>query len=254
MFFSARDSISNFLSKTTWLLNLSFCSLFDHGRKSANSVVFICLSFYGSVSLGETPTQEVKHLVIGKNTSQSAFHINSLDSNLSKAVALQESGEHEAAVLAFQKVWEIDRIHNGLYNDSQISIIENIIFSSMELANWDSVNEQFEYLEHLYKRIYDTGNPKLDLGLQKVSSWHVNALNEDLDGQRLMHLRKVHKLFKKRLDIARSTLNAEDQFLRYLKENIALSQRELYLYSDAGREMSYAQTLPSGASLLVKLD
>lgn len=254
MFFSARDSISNFFSKTTWLLNLSFCSLFNHGRKSANSVVIICLSFYGSVSLGETPNQEVKHLVIGKNTRQSAFQINSLDSSLSEAVALQESGEHEAAILAFQKVWEIDRIQNGLYSESQVSIIERIIFSSMELASWDSVNEQFEYLEHLYKRVYDTGNPKLDLGLQKVSSWHVNALNEDLDGQRLMHLRKVHKLFKKRLDIARSTLNAEDQFLQYLKENIALSRRELYLYSDEGREMFYAQTLPSGASLLVKLD
>ena len=91
MFFSARDSISNFFSKTTWLLNLSFCSLFDYGRKRANSVVIICLSFYCSVSLGETPTQEVKHLVLGKNASQSAFHTNSLDSNLSKAVALQES-------------------------------------------------------------------------------------------------------------------------------------------------------------------
>ena len=169
MFFSARDSISNFFSKTTWLLNLPVCSLVDHGLKSALSVVVICLSFYGSVSLGETPTQEVKHLVLGKNASQSAFHTNSLDSNLSKAVALQESGEHEAAILAFQKAWEIDRIHNGLYNESQVSIIENIIFSSMKLANWDSVNEQFEYLEHLYKRIYDTGNPKLDLGLQKIS-------------------------------------------------------------------------------------
>ena len=134
MFFSARDSISNFFSKTTWLLNLSFCSLFDHGRKSANGVVIVCLSFYGSVLLGETPTQEVKHLVIGKNTSQSVFHINSLDSNLSKAVVLQESGDHEAAVLAFQKVWEIDRIQNGLYSESQVSIIENIIFSSTELA------------------------------------------------------------------------------------------------------------------------
>ena len=94
------------------------------------------------------------------------------------------------------------------------------------------MNEQFEYLEYLYKRIYDTGNPKLDLGLQKVSSWHVNALNEDLDGQRLMHLRKVRKLFKKRLDIARSTLKAEDQFLQYLKENIALS----------GESFTYIQT------------
>ena len=66
MFFSARDLISNFFSKTTRLLNLPVCSLFDHGRKSALSVVIICLSFYGSVSLGESPTQEAKHLVIGK--------------------------------------------------------------------------------------------------------------------------------------------------------------------------------------------
>ena len=254
MFFSARDSISNFFSKTTLLLNWPLCSLFDHGRKSANSVVIICLSFYGSVSLGETPAQDVKHLVVGKNTSQSAFNMNSLDSNLSKALALQESGKHEAAVLAFQKVWEVDRIQNGLYSESQVSIIENIIFSFMELANWDSVNKQFEYLEHLYKRIYDTGNPKLDLGLQQISSWHVNALNENLDGQRLMHLRKVHKLFKKRLDIAKLALNAEAQFLQYLRDNIALSQRALYLYSDAGREMAYAQTLSSGASFLVKLN
>ena len=224
------------------------------GGKFGNFGVFICLSFYGSVSFGETPTQDFKHLVVGKNTSQSAFQMNSLDSNLSRALALQESGKHEAAVLAFQRVWEIDRIQNGLYSESQISIIENIIFSFMELANWDSVNEQFEYLEHLYKRIYDTGNPKLELGLQKISSWHVNALNEDLDGQRLMHLRKVHKLFKKRLDIATLALNAEDQRLQYLRDNIALSQRALYLYSDAGREMAYAQTLSSGASLLVKLN
>tara|TARA_Y100001933_G_C18882931_1_gene514841 strand:- start:268 stop:1032 length:765 start_codon:yes stop_codon:yes gene_type:complete len=254
MFFSARDSISNFFSKTTWLFNLPLWKLFDHERKSANSVVIICLSFYGSVSFGETPSQEVKHLVTGKNTSQSAFHINSLDYDLSKAVALQESGEHEAAALAFKKVWEIDRIQNGLYSESQVSIIENIIFSSMKLANWDSVNQQFEYLEHLYKRIYDTGNPKLEIGLQKISSWHISALNENLDGHRLMHLRKARGLFKMRLDIAKSTLDAQDPLLKYLKENIALSQRELYLYSDVGREMAYAQTLQSGASLLVKIE
>jgi len=254
MYFSARDSISNFFSKTTWLLNLPLCLLFNHGRKNVNRAVISCLSFYVSVSVGETPTTEVKHLVMGKNTSQSVFHINSLDSSLSKAVALQESGEHEAAVLAFQKVWEIDRIRNGLYSESQVSIIEKIIFSSMELANWDSVNQQFEYLEHLYKRIYDTGNPKLDSGLKKISSWHISALNEDLGGHRLMHLRKAHRLLKMRLDIAKLTLDAQDPLLQYLIENIALSQRELYLYSDVGREMAYAQTLPSGASLMVKID
>ena len=66
MFFQCEIRLVISFSKTTWLLNLSFCSLFDHGRKSANNVVFICLSFYGSVSLGETPTQEVKHLVVAK--------------------------------------------------------------------------------------------------------------------------------------------------------------------------------------------
>ena len=254
MFFSTRHLISNLFSKTIWLFNMPFCMFFDQGRKRGIYAVIICWSFYSSVALGETPTQEVKHQGIENYVSQSSYYTNSVDSYLAKAAVLQESGEHEAAVLVFKNAWEIDRIENGLYSESQVAIIENIIFSSMELAKWDSVNEQFDYLEHLYKRLYDAEDPKLDSGLQKISSWHISALNEDLGGHRLMHLRKAHRLLKMRLDIAKMTLDAQDPLLQYLMENIALSQRELYLYSDVGREMAYAQTLPSGASLMVKID
>jgi len=254
MFFSTRHLINHFFSRTIWLLDLLFCLLFDQGLKRGNYAVIICLIFYSSLSLGETITEEVKHQVIESNESKSSYYTDSLDSYLAKAAALQESEEHEAAVLVFKNAWEIDRIQSGLYSESQIPIIENIIFSSIELDKWDSVNKQFDYLEHLYRKLYDAKDPRLDSGLQKILSWHISILNQDIGGHRLRHLRKAHRLFKSRLDIARLTLDSQDPLLQYLKENIALSQRELYLYSDVGREMVYAQTLPSGASLLVKMD
>ena len=67
-----------------------------------------------------------------------------------------------------------------------------------------------------------------------------------------MHLRKAHNIFRVRLDIARSTLEPGDPMLEYLSENIALSKRQLYLYSDIDREIAYA--LPSGQGLVVNVD
>ena len=132
----------------------------------------------------------------------SPFREGQLDSYVTQGINLREAGQHDMSLVAFQKAWEIDRIQNGLYSESQVSIIDNIISSYVELEKWDSVNEQFEYLEHLYGRIYEIDNPKFELGLKKISSWHVNALNENLAGRRVMHLRKVHHIFKARLNIA----------------------------------------------------
>ena len=182
------------------------------------------------------------------------FDAKQFDSHGTQGVSSQESEQYDTALFAFQKAWEMDRVKNGLYSASQVPIIENIISNYVELEKWDAVNEQFEYLEHLYGRIYQVGDPKFELGLQKISSWHVTALNENLDGRRLMHLRKVYNLFKTRLNIARSTLNPEDPIFEYLSENIALSKRQLHLYSGMGGEIAYAQLLPSRQGFTVSLD
>ena len=106
----------------------------------------------------------------------------------------------------------------------------------------------------MYGKIFEFDTPEFALGLQKIASWHVDALNENLDGHRLMHLRKAHNIFKVRLDIARLTLEPGDPMFEYLSENIAISKRQLYLYSGMGGEIAYAQALPLGQGLVVNLD
>ena len=222
-------------------------------------IVVVYAIFTNCVILAQTTTYDFKDSTqeseIGLPIpNYSPFETEQFDSYMTRGISAQESGQHDKALTAFQKAWEIDRIQNGLYSESQISIIENIISIYTGLSKWDSVNEQFEYLEYLYSRIYEIDNPRFELGLQKISSWHINALNENLDDQRLMHLRKVHKLFKMRLNILRSTGEPRGPSFEYLSDNIDLSKRELYLYSGIGREIAYAQVLPSGGGLIVDLD
>ena len=225
----------------------------------AKYIVLVCSMFSSSVLLSQTSIYRFQNSIheyeIDPLTpSYARFEAKQIGSYVTQGFSFQESGQYDKALVAFQKAWEMDRIQNGLYSSSQVPIIENIISNYVELEKWDAVNDQFEYLEHLYGRIYEFDSPEFALGLQKISSWHVGALNENLDGQRLMHLRKVHNIFKVRLDIARSTLEPEDPAIEYLNKNIALSKRQLYSYSGTGSEIVYAQALPSGQGLIVNLD
>ena len=84
-------------------------------------------------------------------------------------------------------------------------------------------------------------DPRLESGLRKVSAWHVNALNVNLDGRRIEHLRKANKLFKLRMQIAENTLSLDDPKFAVLAQNIEICERELFLASDLNREMMVRQ-------------
>lgn len=148
------------------------------------------------------------------------------------ASQLQENDQHFEAIEAMEKAWQVNRVSRGLYNESQIELIESMVVSEVELENWDAVSRHYNYLEHLYNRIYDIDDPKLEIGLQKLSSWYVNAFSSNLNGKRLEHLRKARRILKKRLEIAEHTLNEDHPKYGFLQESIAISEQHLYLASD----------------------
>jgi hypothetical protein len=151
---------------------------------------------------------------------------------------LEESGNHGDAVAVYQQALHVTRVNNGLYHESQVGILERLIENNKALKNWEAVNNHYAYLEHLYRRLYEVEDPRLETGLQKVVSWHVNALNVNLDGRRVEHLQQANKLFKLRLEIAEQTLTADDPKFAFLHYNIAICERQLYLASDINRELT----------------
>lgn len=149
----------------------------------------------------------------------------------------QSTGEHQQALVLFKQALHVARINQGLYHESQISIIDDIISAEIALQNWEEVNNYYAYQEHLYRRLYDINDVRLEAGLKKVSAWHITALNVNLGGNRINHLRKVSKLFKLRVQIAKNTLSLDDPKLAMLAKNIEVFERELFLSSDLNREM-----------------
>ena len=168
--------------------------------------------------------------------------INAYDQSLiapmyERARAFQENGSHVEAVKLYKEAIHILRINHGLNNDSQIELIDAMIESEITLQNWEQVDKHYAYLEHLYRKLYDITDPRLETGLQKVVTWHVNALNFNIDGKRIEHLQQANNLFKLRLQIAQLTLNGDDPKLEYLSRNIEICERQLFLASDFNREM-----------------
>ena len=208
-----------------------FCLLFQSGVLSAQAFHFE----------SEAPAKWSGANLLAR--AYSPFDTAQLDPLLSRGIRSQELGNHEQALAAFQKALEVARIQNGLFSESQVPIIESMISSEIELKRWEAVNKNYEYLEHLYGKIYTVDNPEFNLALQKISSWHVNALDLNLDGQRVKHLREAHKIFKKRLQIAKVTAAPEDPIFEFLNESIGFSERELYRYSGAESVIFRARSL-----------
>lgn len=149
----------------------------------------------------------------------------------------QSDGEFHQALSLFKQALHVARINDGLYHESQIPIVDDIISAEIALRNWESVDNYYAYQEHLYRRLYEMDDPRLEAGLKKVSAWHINALNVNLDGKRIEHLRKANKLFKLRMQIAENTLSMDDPKVAVLAQNIKICERELFLASDLNREM-----------------
>lgn len=167
---------------------------------------------------------------------------------------LQEAGKHEEALIAFDRALHVTRINRGLYDESQIEVVDSLIESNSALANWDSVDRHYRYLQHLYRRLYHVDDPRLEIGLQKVVSWHVSALNVNLDGKRIEHLRQANKLFKLRLEVAGQTLTAGHPRFEFLEQNIKICEYQLYLASDLNKEMLRRQERTRRSRTLADLD
>lgn len=153
----------------------------------------------------------------------------------------QSAGEHQQARVLFRQALHVARVNDGLYHESQIPIIDNIISVEIAMGDWEAVDDFYTYQEHLYKRLYGLDDPRLEAGLKKVSAWHINALNANIDGKRMEHLRKVNQLFKLRMQIAENTLAVDDPKVVALAQNIEICEREIFLASDLNREMMARQ-------------
>ncbi len=165
----------------------------------------------------------------------SPYRYQDMESLLSQGRAMQEQGNHRIAVAFLGQAWQAHRIRHGLYDESQLGLLEALILSEEALQNWEAVDDHYSYMELLYRRLYAVHDPRLEVGLGKVSAWLGNAMRLNFDGRRVEHLAKANRVYKLRLEVAQHTLAADDPKLAYLHENIKICERQLYSFADLDR-------------------
>jgi len=77
----------------------------------------------------------------------------------------------------FRHSLHVARVNYGLYAELQLDIILQIIKSHSALRDWVAVDRHYSLMGHLYRRIYDSGDRRLEEGLQDIASWYRFAEN-----------------------------------------------------------------------------
>ena len=174
----------------------------------------------------------VESVQTGETINFNVYQYESLDPLLELGLAMQELEEHEQAVRYFKQARQVSRIHDGFYDEAQVILLEAIIESEMALKNWQAVDNHYTHMEFLYRKMYSIDDPQLEAGLQQVSGWLSYALSVNPVGNRIDQLRKANRIYRLRLQIAERTLEANDPKFGYLRENIAICEKQLYQFLD----------------------
>ncbi|MFM1896025.1 MAG: hypothetical protein RLZZ385_1099 [Pseudomonadota bacterium] len=148
----------------------------------------------------------------------------------------REVGDLETARLTLNQALHVSRVNEGLYSESQIGIIDSLIEISVQLSDWPMVDRHFGYLEHLVLKLFAVDDPRREEGLRMVVAWHVDAWNANIDDNRPEHMRQAKRLFMLRLQSAQAMKTLNEEHIRFLKTNIALSQRLLNISSGIHQE------------------
>ncbi|MDY6984299.1 MAG: hypothetical protein SV422_14530, partial [Pseudomonadota bacterium] len=88
---------------------------------------------------------------------------------------LQQAGDHEDAITAFESAMHIDRVNGGLYTLDQIPVVEKMIASHDALGNVDDVNDLHGYLFYIQQKTYDDGDPRLLAAMEDWADWNVTS-------------------------------------------------------------------------------
>ena len=136
-------------------------------------------------------------------------------------------GEYENAIGYLKEALRVSRINNGLYHYSQIDIVDDLIANEILMENWEAVNNYYELEELLYRRLFGMTDARLEVGLEKVTAWHISAINADIDDRTREHLTKIKELLVIRLGIVEDLLGNDNARYTFIFNNLEYAELEL---------------------------
>lgn len=136
-------------------------------------------------------------------------------------------GEYENAIESLKEALQVSRINHGLYDYSQVEILDELIINEALMKNWEAVNTLYGLEEHLFRRLFEPTDARLEAGLRKVTAWHISAINEDIDSNKQEHLLKLQELLAIRLEVIENLHGDDNAIYEVILTNLANTKIEL---------------------------
>lgn len=93
------------------------------------------------------------------------------------ASMLQQFGDLDSALKAYEQSMYIARINNGLYSVSQAPMLRGIASCLESLQQWEEASDHYRHLLWLHQQTLGGENPQIIPLLGEVSAWYLKAYN-----------------------------------------------------------------------------
>ena len=131
----------------------------------------------------------------------------------------QQRLNHPAAIEAYRRAIQINRIAQGLHTPDQIPFLENMIDSLVAAEEWEQADLYSDYLFFVQHKAYGINDPRLIPALERLASWNIRAFNLGYGDHLGARLSNAQMLLSAGLRAVVAHYGRQDErFLQYLKE------------------------------------
>ena len=164
--------------------------------------------------------QELRHAVTQyrKNIKElqktyGAFYDQIGENLIGLGLAYRNLGQNREAIQAFNQALHINRINHGLYGASQLPLMELIIQTNTALSDWQALDQNFDYLYWVNRRLYGDDDPRLLPVIERLGRWNLQAYSLTSDPAPFKHLLDAAELFQNAVRIIEQNYGTYDKHL-----------------------------------------
>lgn len=169
-----------------------------------------------------------------------------LEPYLDVALARQRSGDHEAAIAALEQALHIHRIHHGLFDPGQLTVVEKLLESHHALGRWQQVDDLHHYRFHVAREQIPAGTDTRMAALLELTRWKLHAAEQGLLDNPLHGTHEVAELHRRELQLLPPDAPDDQVALHHVAiADMELAQARQKLLAPFGGNGGFGIVMPS---------
>jgi len=134
------------------------------------------------------------------------------------------SGEHQLARDTYTRSLEVTRVNYGLYNDIQFPIVKQLIILNRILGEWSEVDDTYDYLYWLSRRVYGENSELLLPVLESFVYWKYEAIMNNFLGNNELLMNELKKATRVANQILKTHPQTQEQVKRISRPLYSLNK------------------------------